>query len=72
MVKYSSRGKKRACVAVGHSILVMAYTVVTKKIHCQDLGPDFLDKRSKETIKNTLSRKLEKLGFHVTLESTAV
>ncbi len=65
------RGKKRACVAVGHSILVIAYTVATKNIRYQDLGPDFLDNRSKETIKNSLVRRLQKLGFTVTLEQPA-
>jgi transposase len=63
------RGKKRACVAVGHSILVMAYTVVAKDIRYQDLGPDYLDNRSKEAKKHSLVRQLEKLGFTVTLEA---
>jgi transposase len=65
------RGKKRACLAVGHSILTVAYTVVTKKIKYQDLGPDFLTKRSKEDLKNGLLRKLQKLGFQATLEPIA-
>jgi transposase len=65
------RGKKRACVAVGHSILVMAYTVLAKNIHYQDLGRDYLDNRSKEAIMNRHLRALQKLGFNVTLEPVA-
>src|SRR5262249_8639878 len=65
------RGKKRACVAVGHSILVMAYTIVAKEIRYHDLGPNYLDNRSKEAIKNSLLRRLQKLGFNVTLEPIA-
>ena len=65
------RGKKRACVAVGHSILVMAYTVLAKEIHYQDLGADYLNNRSKEAITNRHLRALQKLGFNVTLEPIA-
>jgi len=49
----------------------MAYTVLAKEIHYQDLGPDYLNNRSKEAIKNNLLRRLEKLGFTVTLEPAA-
>ena len=39
------RGKKRAAVAVGHSILVIVYHMLKRKVPYQDLGPDYFDKR---------------------------
>jgi transposase len=66
------RGKRRACIAVGHSILVIAHRLIATGLHYRELGPDFLDKRSKEAITRSLVNKLTALGFRVALEpSTA-
>lgn len=37
-------GKKKALVAVGHSILVIAYHVLNNKRTYQELGGDYFDK----------------------------
>jgi transposase len=65
------RGKKKAAVAVGHSILVIAYYVLTRKETYQDLGPHYFDERDRERVKQRLVHRLEDLGYGVTVESRA-
>jgi transposase len=67
------RGKKKAIVAVGRSILVIVWHLLSDdQAHFQDLGADFYDKRKgPEQIKRTHVRQLEALGYKVTLEPTA-
>lgn len=61
------RGKKRALIAVGHSILVSIYHVLKHQIEYKDLGGDFLDKlNSKHLVKHHVKR-LKSLGYNVTL-----
>jgi transposase len=64
------RGKKRAAVAVAHSILISAYEMLKRQLDYRDLGADYLDRRAKTTIKRRLVRRLESLGYRVTLEGT--
>jgi transposase len=63
------RGKKRAAVAVAHSILVIAYHIIQRGTSYVDLGANYFDDRKKETVQQQLVRRLEKLGFKVTLEA---
>ena len=63
------RGKKRAIVAVAHSILVIAYHLIQKREPYHDLGSDYFDKRDAETTKQRLVVRLEKLGFQVALQA---
>ncbi len=67
------RGKKKAIVAVGRSILVIVWHLLSDPdAHFHDLGSDFYDKRrGPERIKQTHVRQLEALGYKVTLEPTA-
>ncbi len=67
------RGKKKAIVAVGRSILVIVWHLLSDPdAHFHDLGSDFYDKRrGPERIKQTHIRQLEALGYKVTLEPTA-
>lgn len=65
------RGKSRAAVAVGHSILVIAYYVLKRKEPYKELGANYFDNRKKDsTVKNAI-KKLESLGYKVNLESIA-
>lgn len=64
------RGKKRAAIAVAHSILVAAYAMLKQRMAYKDLGADYLDRRAKTNIKKRLVRRLESLGFSVTLQPT--
>jgi transposase len=67
------RGKKKAIVAVGRSILVIVWHLLSDpETQFHDLGADFYDKRrGPERIKQSHVRQLEALGYKVTLEPTA-
>lgn len=62
------RGKKKALVAVAHSILVIAYHVLSKKEPYDDLGSNYFDERDRVRVEKRLSRRLERLGYKVTLK----
>ncbi|HEX3151379.1 MAG TPA: IS110 family transposase [Gemmataceae bacterium] len=64
------RGKKRALIAVGHSLLVIIYTVLQNKVEYRDLGPDYFDRLEPDRLRRHLVRRLERLGFDVTLKAT--
>ena len=61
------RGKKRALLAVGHSILVIVYHVLTHHVEYHDLGGDYFDRLQPERLKRYLVRRLQHLGFDVAL-----
>jgi transposase len=62
------RGKKKAAVAVGHSILVIAYHLLKHPdATYQDLGGRYFDQRDQETLRRRLVHRLEGLGFQVSL-----
>jgi transposase len=64
------RGKKRAIVAVAHSLLVIIYHVLKNNVEYKDLGPDYFDRLEPERLRRYLVRRLQKLGFDVTLSPT--
>jgi transposase len=61
------RGKKRALVAVGHSLLVIIYHVLGRKVEYRDLGPDYFDRLEPERVKRYLVKRLQALGYEVTV-----
>jgi len=61
------RGKKRALVAVGHTILTIAYHLLKRGTTYIELGADFFDRLQPERLTRNLVRRLEKLGHKVTL-----
>lgn len=61
------RGAKKALVAVGHAILVIAYHVLTRREPYQDLGANYFDERDRQTVERRLVRRLEQLGYEVKL-----
>ena len=62
------KGKKRAIVAVAHTILVTMYMLKAKQPYLE-LGADFLDRRKAEQVKRYLLKRLEHLGLQVTVRS---
>jgi transposase len=62
------RGRKRAVVAVGHTILIIAYHLLARGTSYIDLGTDHLDIRDAERVKQKSIRRLQALGFKVNLE----
>jgi len=61
-------GKKKALVAVGHSILVIAYHVLQNRTSYQELGGDYFDRQNVDRQRKRLIRQLESLGVKVTVE----
>jgi transposase len=64
----SRRGKKRALVAVGHTILVMIYHLLREGTTYAELGADYFDRLDTERLTRTLVRRLERLGHEVVLK----
>jgi transposase len=65
------RGKQRAAVAVGHSLLVTGYYLITRQETYRDLGANYFDERDREAVKRRAVRRLENLGFQVQLQPMA-
>lgn len=66
------RGKKKAIVAVAHSILVSVYHILTRKEPYRDLGPHHFDLRQRGIVQRRLVQRLEHLGYRVSLEPVPV
>jgi transposase len=62
------RGKKRALIAVGHSILVIVYYLLKEGTHYADWGADFFDRLEPQRLTRYYVRRLEQLGHKVALE----
>ena len=67
----SRRGKKRAAVAVGHTILVITYHLLQRSCGYEELGGDYFDKRDRQAVERRLVRRLEGLGYKVSLDPVA-
>lgn len=65
-------GSRKALVAVGHSILVMAYHILKQRVAYHELGADFFDRQQQDTQRRRLIQKLEALGLKVTVENLEV
>jgi len=65
------RGANRAAVAVAHTILTIIFYMLTRQEDYHDLGADYFDLRRKERTVNTAVKKLENLGYTVTITPVA-
>jgi transposase len=65
------RGKKKAAVAVGHSILVIFYHLMTHDCPYVDLGATYFDERDRHQVSRRLVSRLKALGYHVELTPLA-
>jgi transposase len=59
------RGAKRAAVAVAHSILTIAYHLLSRHTTYHDLGANYFDERKEQQVVQRLQRRLERLGYAV-------
>jgi len=66
------RGRNRAAVAVGHTILTIAYHIIKDNTSYKDLGADYFDRKRREDIARKALKRLEALGYKVTIEEAAV
>jgi transposase len=64
-------GKKKAAIAVGHSILVIAWHLLTDDCDYQDLGGDYFVRRDTDRQRQRAVSQLQALGYRVTLEPLA-
>lgn len=62
------RGKKRAIVAVGRSILTSIWYMMARGQRYQDLGADYYERRNPEALALKWAKRIEKLGYRVSLE----
>jgi len=65
------RGKKKALLAVAHSILIIAYHLLTENTEYRDLGPIFFDQRDEQRVTRRLVDRLTALGYSVKLDRPA-
>lgn len=66
------RGKDKAAVAVGHTILVIAWHVLRDQVTYSELGGDWFDRRRDPVAQQKrLIRQLQALGLRVTVEPAA-
>lgn len=63
------RGAGRAAMAIAHKILTAAYRMLSTGTPYADLGAAYLDSIDIRRIKANLVRRLERLGFEVTISS---
>ena len=65
------RGAKRAAVAVGHSLIVIAYAILAHSTTFTDLGVNYFDERDRDQVRRRLTRRLETLGYQVSVSPVA-
>ncbi len=64
-------GKKKAAVAVAHSILVICWHLLTDDCDYTDLGGDYFTRRNVDRQRDRLISQLHSLGYRVTLDKVA-
>jgi transposase len=62
------RGKKRALIAPGHTLSVIASTLVPRKPPYQDLGAASGDSLGQQRVERRFVQPLERLGYQVSLQ----
>ncbi|HSF16542.1 MAG TPA: transposase [Vicinamibacteria bacterium] len=67
----SRRGPRKALLAVASSILTVAYHILKQGTPYRDLGAGYFYRRDKERLTAKMVRRLQHLGFSVTLEPLA-
>lgn len=63
------RGYKRAVVAIAHKILISAYHMLATGEDYRELGDGYLDTKDEQRLKQRLVKRLEGLGYQVTLQA---
>ena len=66
------RGKKRAIIAVAHSIMRSVFHMLSRHTPYRELGANYFDERRRQFTVDRLTRRIERLGYQVHLEPVAV
>ena len=61
------RGKYKAVMAVAHTLLVIIYHMLRDHLPYADLGPEYFDRLDKARVERHHVRRLEQLGYTVSL-----
>jgi transposase len=67
----SRKGKKRAVVALSHTILTSAFHMLKNRMQYQDLGNNYFESIKKDYLKRYHINHLKRLGFDVKVEPAA-
>ena len=62
------RGKKRALVALGHTVLIIVYHILTRREPYRELGVTYFDERDRQRVERRMVGRLERLGYVVSLQ----
>jgi len=62
------RGVKRAVMAVAHTMLIMGYHMLKTGQDYHELGGNYLEQINKSQLQRYFTKRLQKLGFQVTVE----
>jgi len=65
------RGGKKATIALGHTLLVIIYQLLSEDKDYEELGGNYFDEWDRQAVQKRLVRRLEKLGYAVKLEPTS-
>jgi hypothetical protein len=61
----SRRSKKRAILAIAHTILIMAYHIIKEQCLYRELGIDYFDRLNEQRLIKRLKSRIETLGYKV-------
>lgn len=68
----AKRGKKRAALAIAHTILIMAYHIIKEQCTYRELGATYFDRLHEEHLVKRLTSRIQALGYKVDLEKLPV
>jgi transposase len=63
------RGKGRAVIAVGPSVLVAISSMLTRREPYHEVRAQYFDEHERDHVQRRLVRRLERLGFAATLQA---
>ena len=63
-----TKGTKRAAVIVAHTLVVDLWYMLTRQQAYVDLGVEYFDQRDHERVARHAIKRLEGLGYQVTLK----
>ena len=66
--RLAARCGKKAMVAIGLSVLVIIYHVLSEKKSYEVLGGNYFDERERQATEKQLVRRLEEPGYQVSLQ----
>ncbi len=65
----SRMGKKKALIALAHTMLVSIYHMIKKKEPYKELGANYLENLYKDRTVRRLKKRIESLGYEITLSA---